>query len=124
MHVGYPRRQLGVGRAKGDLDQTSTLYRRNLQPVNVGINEIRGNLQKRCIHLRWLSVNRLQGWANQLPAPAYKYCSTRCFHRHRAHRLVTLTTLETSIRPGECGRWCGTAVARCGRETGATHGCI
>ena len=45
MHVGHPRRQLGVRRAKGDLDQTGTLYRCNLQPVDVGINEVGGNLR-------------------------------------------------------------------------------
>src|SRR5215813_8728105 len=93
MHVGHLRRQLGVGRAKGDLDQTGTLYRRNLQAVDVGINEVRGNLQKRRVHVRRRTANRLQGWAHQLSAPAYRYGLTRLLHRYLAHPLVTLATL-------------------------------
>src|SRR5712691_6724908 len=123
MHVGHPRGQLGVRCAKGDLDQTGPLYRRNLQPVNVGIKEVRGNLQEGRVYLRRITTSRLQGWANQLPAPAYRYCPTRRFHRHLTHPLLTLATLGTGTRPGQYGCRRSAAVARCGRETGATHGC-
>src|SRR5262249_54259929 len=91
-------------------------YRRNLQAVDVGINEVRGNLQKRRVHVRRRTANRLQGWAHQLSAPAYRYGLTRLLHRYLAHPLVTLATLRTGTRPGEYG-------CRCGRDTGVTRGC-
>src|SRR5262245_27927445 len=101
MYVGHPRRQLGGGRAKGDLDQTGPLYRRNLQPINVGINEVRGHFQKRRVYVRRLAAHRLQGWAYQLPTPAYRYGPTWPLHRHLTHLLITLAALGTGTRPGE-----------------------